>query len=270
LNFSVVFQHTFNGGDPYTTSGNASAVLNEFTNYWNANITNPRDQAHMWTGRSLGGPAGVAWQGVICRSPTAAYGLSIRETMAPFRVGIPAHELGHNYNASHSDGQAGCDNTIMAATQTNSTALAFCQFSVNELTTYVDANNVCLSVAPGPTTPVIFTETGTNEVAAVDSVTFVRGPFRRLNQHNFSSDQQTRIIFFTSDLGLTQPNASLSVQASGTNLPVESVGQLSGVPGLTGSYLVVRLPSGLPTGDLSLTVTLGSATSGPAILKIVP
>src|SRR6185437_11595465 len=118
LTFSIVLQHTWNGGDPYSTSGDPAAVLNEFANYWNNNITTPRDDAHMWTGRSLGGVDGIAFTGVVCRSPAGSYGTSIRETIAPFRVGIPAHEIGHNFGASHCDGQAGCDNTIMVTTQT--------------------------------------------------------------------------------------------------------------------------------------------------------
>ena len=139
------------------------------------------------------------------------------------------------------------------------------------LTAFVslDANYTMTAIFVAP--PVIITETGTNNVAAVDSVTFVRGPFRLFNPFNFSSDQRTRIVFFTSDLGLTQPNpALLSVQASSFPLTVESVGPLSGVPGLNASYIVVKLPDGLPTTDLQLTVTIGNATSNPAILSIVP
>lgn len=149
LTFSVVFQHTWTdpASDPYNTNGDPVAMLNEFTNYWKANIPNPRDDAHLWTGRSLGGPAGVAWQGTVCRSPTAAYGLSDRETIAPFKIGIPAHEIGHNFNASHCDGVAGCGNTIMVATQMQSNTLTFCQFSIDEMTNYVNANSSCLGVA---------------------------------------------------------------------------------------------------------------------------
>src|SRR5437764_4893507 len=150
LTFTVVFQHAWDTpNDPYTASGDAVAVLREFTNYWNANLANsPRDVAHLWTGRNLGGPAGVAWTGVVCANPAAAYGISDLETMAPFRVTIPAHEIGHNFNASHCDGQAGCDNTIMVATQNQANTRTFCPFSVNEITTYVNANSSCLSNAP--------------------------------------------------------------------------------------------------------------------------
>ncbi|HEV8588383.1 MAG TPA: hypothetical protein VGQ72_05880, partial [Pyrinomonadaceae bacterium] len=119
--------------------------------------------------------------------------------------------------------------------------------------------------------PVVFTEQGTANAAALDSVTFVRGPFRLFDPFNFSPDQRTRIILFTSDVGLTQPDPSrLSVQASGFPLTVENVGPILGVPGLSGSYIVVRLPDNLQTGNLSLTVTLDGITSNTTTLSIVP
>ena len=150
LTFTVSFQHTWDTpNDPYSANGDAVAVLREFTNYWNANFAGSRgDLAHMWTGRDLGGSAGVAWTGVVCRSPTNSYGISDRETIAPFRVGIPAHEIGHNFNAAHSDGQAGCDNTIMVAVQEQSNTLTFCQFSIDQITAFINTNSSCLGTAP--------------------------------------------------------------------------------------------------------------------------
>lgn len=143
-------------------------------------------------------------------------------------------------------------------------------FSTNSSVNVVMDINHTMSAVFVPV-PVIFTEQGTSNVAAVDSVTFVRGPFRLFNPLNFSADQRTRIIFFTSDLGLTQHNSSLlSVQASGVPLPVESVGPLLGVPSLTASYIVVRLPDGLPTGNLSLTITVNNVTSNATTLSISP
>jgi hypothetical protein len=149
LTFTITFQHTWDtANDPYSANGDAAAVLREFTNYWNANFAGSRgDVAHMWTGRDLGGSAGVAWTGVVCRSPTSSYGISDRETIAPFRAGIPAHEIGHNFNATHSD-QAECANTIMVSIQDQNNGLTFCPFSINEITTYITNNSSCLSTAP--------------------------------------------------------------------------------------------------------------------------
>jgi FG-GAP repeat protein/all-beta uncharacterized protein len=121
--------------------------------------------------------------------------------------------------------------------------------------------------------PVIYVETGaTNRAAALDSVTFVRGPFRILDDHNFSADRHTRVLLFTSNLGLTQPDSSiLTVQAAGIPLTVENVGPLMGVAGLDGSFIVVRLPDGLATGDLPVTVTLrGVQSSNAPVITISP
>ena len=150
LTFSVTFQHTWTTADPFGANGTgAAAVLNAFTAYWNTNFTTtPRDVAHLWTGKNLGGPNGVAWIGVVCRDAAGSYGISDLETIAPFRIAIPAHEIGHNFNASHCDGQAGCDNSIMVTTQNQSNTSTFCQFSIDEITNYVNANSSCLSNAP--------------------------------------------------------------------------------------------------------------------------
>lgn len=149
LTFKVVFQHAWDtAADPYNTSGDPRTMLPEFKNYWNATFSNvARDDTHLWTGRSLGGPNGVAYTGVVCADPASAYGMSDNETISPFRITIPAHEIGHNFNASHCDGQAGCDNTIMVATQTQSNTSSFCSFSINEITNFVNANSSCLSNA---------------------------------------------------------------------------------------------------------------------------
>ena len=111
--------------------------------------------------------------------------------------------------------------------------------------------------------------------ATINSVTFLRGPFQILDSHNFATDGHTRIIIFTNDLGLTNPplndSATLRVEASGTGLPIEAYGSLTGTPGLTGSYIVVRLPDGLPTSNsLQLVVWLFGINSDPKTLSIAP
>jgi uncharacterized protein (TIGR03437 family) len=79
-------------------------------------------------------------------------------------------------------------------------------------------------------------------------------------------------MLFTSAVGLFQPDPSiLTVQAGGMNLPVENVGQVLGVSGLETSYIVVRLPDGLQTGNLPLTVTLrGKTSTNTAMITIAP
>jgi len=119
--------------------------------------------------------------------------------------------------------------------------------------------------------PTILLEEGTIRAAVEDSVTHVRGGFSVLDSHNFSADGHTRVIFFTTDLGLNPGDdlSVLSVQANGIPLAVESAGPFNSLAGT--SYVVVRLPDGLPNGDLALTVTLRgvNSTNAPTI-TIVP
>ena len=123
------------------------------------------------------------------------------------------------------------------------------------------------TVAP----PSLLFDQGTNHVLALDSVTHVSGPFSKTGLHNFSSDQITRVMLFTSNLGLgPSDNLSgvLSVQVQGVSLVIERVDL---VPGLTDtSYIIVRL-DGAPTGtNLPLTFTVHGVTSNTATIDIGP
>lgn len=122
--------------------------------------------------------------------------------------------------------------------------------------------------------------------AALNSVTFVatsnadHTAFRIVDPYNFSSDQITRLILFTPDLGLpsqqnpspTGPNALL-VSAGGQDLVVENVGPFA-FPGFNGSYVVVALKrrDGQPmlTGNLAFTVTCRTKTSTALSITIAP
>ena len=132
---------------------------------------------------------------------------------------------------------------------------------------------VAFQAAPVPMPPVLYAEEGTNNALAVDSVTFVRGPFRLPDPHNFSSDQRTRIILLTSNLGLRQSDLSdptvLGVEVAGVNLPVENVGIVS-IPGLITSYIVVRLPDNVPTGLQEIKIKLHGVTSDARMITISP
>lgn len=132
---------------------------------------------------------------------------------------------------------------------------------------------VAFQSAPVPMPPVIYAEEGTNNALAVDSVTFVRGPFRLSNPNNFSGDQRTRIVLLTSNLGLRQSDLSdptvLGVDVAGVSLPVENVGIVS-IPGLITSYIVVRLPDNVPTGPQEITIKLRGVTSDARMITISP
>ena len=135
---------------------------------------------------------------------------------------------------------------------------------INAISTLYPANSTL--------TPAILMEQSTSHAAALDSVTFERGPFSILTPNNFSADRHRRIILLTSNLKLAQqqnPDPSIvSVHASGVALTVEYVGPLTGVAGLNASFIVVRLPDGLLSGVNQLTVTLSGTPSSPTTLVI--
>ncbi len=103
--------------DPWTAGTNAGNILSSFRTWGEAGgFSNPYDVATLWTDRNLnGGTVGVAWFNAICTS----FGYNVCEdftsTSWALRV-LWAHELGHNFNASH-DGSG--SPTIMAPSVNN-------------------------------------------------------------------------------------------------------------------------------------------------------
>lgn len=127
--------------DPYTTTV-PSGLLNEFRTFWN-NFHGDlhRDVAHLMTGKNLDGSViGIASLGVVCKK-NAAYGLSQSKFTSNFtsRVGLTAHELGHNFNSPHCSG-SGC--FIMCPSLGGCGPVTqFGAFAQGAITTYVSQNS---------------------------------------------------------------------------------------------------------------------------------
>jgi hypothetical protein len=123
--------------NPYTTN-DPSALLNQMTAYWQNNHANvPRDIAHLFTGRAINGSViGIAWISGVC-SFSIGYGLveSRFTTNMAYRVGLSAHELGHNFSAQHCDsvcnpcyimcsGLGGCNGVVTTFEPCNRTVIS--------------------------------------------------------------------------------------------------------------------------------------------------
>ena len=85
---------------PYTST-DPGTLLNQFRNEWVQNqggIT--RDVAELFTGKNLDGSViGIAWIGQVCKS--LGYNVVQHLSSLTSRTDLSAHELGHNWNASH-------------------------------------------------------------------------------------------------------------------------------------------------------------------------
>ncbi|MBX3376643.1 MAG: hypothetical protein KF678_06535 [Phycisphaeraceae bacterium] len=130
---------------PYTSTS-ANTLLTQFVNEWVANQSGTvRDLAHLFTGKDLDGSTiGLAYVGVVCNS-SFGYGLSQSRFTTNFanRVGVTAHEVGHNFAENH------CDSTcspcrIMCATIGGCSGVSSLGCSASTLATYA-AGRPCLS-----------------------------------------------------------------------------------------------------------------------------
>jgi hypothetical protein len=111
------------------------------------------------------------------------------------------------------------------------------------------------------------------EVAAVDSLLLLRGPFPVLNAAdwlNLGSDRNTRVIVFVSNLPTTTPSPSVIVNLVDSNnqsfdVTAEDVRPLSGTE-LT--QIVFRLPSNLAVGVCSVRVKALGQTTNAGVIRI--
>jgi len=153
LQFEIVFQNVFGtAADPYSSTV-SNTILSEFANHWNSTRGGiSRDLAHLWTGKDLDDNViGIAFRpGMACPFAQNGYGVSQRLTGSPAKFLLTAHEIGHNFNATHTNDptqQAGCENTIMQTTLGGGTQQMFCPFSVNEIDTHANSTQACLEQA---------------------------------------------------------------------------------------------------------------------------
>ncbi len=97
--------------DPYDSTDSLAQLI-ELRQEWNAHHGDAeRDIAHLFTGKELDGSIiGRAYIGVMCSSDSG-YGISQSRFSANFsaRVALTAHEVGHNWNAPHCNGEFDCN-----------------------------------------------------------------------------------------------------------------------------------------------------------------
>lgn len=189
--------------DPYTTLDH-EALTNQFRSEWENNQPGERDVAHLMTGKDInGGTIGYAFIGEICNRDgiihDGAYGFSqsrYTSNMA-LRVGLTAHELGHNWNATHcaeiDNGQ--CPTSfpptcgIMCACNgsCNGSVTTFGQPNIDQIVEHRNSRG-CLGTNPSITyvdDSFVGSETGS-----------ITNPYNTLREGAWASEFGGRIIFF--------------------------------------------------------------------------
>lgn len=121
--------------------------------------------------------------------------------------------------------------------------------------------------------PVLMTESSSTHAIALDSVSMLRDPFPLSTTYNFSSDRRTRVMLFATNASLMSGESASAVTCQAEDsqhhivaVPVEYVGAVPDLDGVT--QIDIRLPDGLSTGDVSITITLHGLTSNKALLTL--
>ena len=162
IHIHIVFQRVWTvAGDPYTTP-DSSPALTEFRTVYNQSFTSvgqappARDLTHMFTGKDFtGSTIGIAYISAVCEAPAFSYGISQSKfsPIAARRVAVTAHEIGHNFGASHPNQEApvpsNCNPSIMNSFVQDTQE--FCQYSRDQITNHVAEVGDCLTrlVQPG-------------------------------------------------------------------------------------------------------------------------
>ncbi len=145
--------------DPYTTT-TIDGRLGELETKWAATPESGifRDDVHMFSGYNYaGGTIGLAYLGGVCTGITSAqYGIveSRYTTTLNYRISLSAHELGHNWDATHCDSQGTASCHIMCSSNggcggISGTNLKLDPLSISEITTYL-GQVACDFARPAP------------------------------------------------------------------------------------------------------------------------
>jgi len=141
VRFNVVGQTIFSNNDSAYAPGE---ILSNFKND-STTQNNDVDLKHLFTGKDMSGNTiGIAFVGAVCYAPTYAYGVT--QDYYDYAPIIFAHEVGHNFGASHSTEY----NTIMYPS-ISPWATQFSGDSLELINSHLNSFGSCLSVEPyGP------------------------------------------------------------------------------------------------------------------------
>ncbi len=142
--------------DPYT-SFVADNMLVEMQSEWNTNLQSiRRDIAELFTGKDMSGNTlGIAWQAVVCDSITNGNGYSVVQSRSSanmtIRACLSAHEIGHNWSASHCDASPPCSIMCSGLGGCNGNCSVFTAQSIAEIVNHRNSRS-CLSNLPAAST----------------------------------------------------------------------------------------------------------------------
>ncbi len=238
--------------DPYAAT-TIDGRLTEFGTKWASAPESGifRDISHMFSGYSFsGGTIGLAYLGVVCNGiNNAQYGVveSRYTTTLAYRISLSAHELGHNWDATHCDAQGSAACHIMCSSNggcggISGSNLKFDALTISEVTSYLGQVS-CDFARPMPVA-MPFTETFAATTLPTSRWTYNDGGSINANASNEPSPQ------YSLNLSSVGANAYDDDEVR-TNFML-----LGGTSSATASYKVER--SGVETGETFIVEYLSS------------
>ena len=150
LQFVIVEQFIVSppASDPWTNSTNAAVLLDSFTDWGPSGFSQIHDIGQLWTNRDFqGGTIGIAWLSSVCTSSRYHCLQDFTSNANLLRV-MTAHEIGHNFSASH---DASGSPTIMAPAVSNTNTWS--SQSLSQINSYYPTRS-CLTACAGALPPV--------------------------------------------------------------------------------------------------------------------
>ena len=146
IQFDIVEQYivTTSGGNPWTSSTSASALLSSFRSWAPSGFSNTHDLGMLWTNRNFdGSTVGIAYVGAVCSNYRYQCLQDFSSTAWSLRV-LVSHETGHNFNCPH---DASGSPHIMAPAVNNTTSWS--TNSINTVNSYVNTISCLASGCSG-------------------------------------------------------------------------------------------------------------------------
>ena len=180
IQFAIVknFIVTTSGGDPstWTNTTDAGTLLTNFTNWGPSGFGITHDVGSLWTRRDFdGSTVGIAWVGAVCTNARYNALQDFTSNASSKRV-LLAHELGHNFSASHD----GSPNFIMSPSVNNTNAWSAA--SISSIQNHYLSRNCLSECVVGP--PLISfnsTSTTVSEFGGTGSTGICGEPFKMIN-----------------------------------------------------------------------------------------
>jgi hypothetical protein len=237
--------------DPFTDESIPGLLLDEVVTYReNTPAQNSLGLTHLWTGRDLAGSTvGIAYTDVLCRTNVGA-GLSEVSNSPGFDSLVAAHEIGHNFGATHDGVPGACESEpqtfIMAPMLNGSNQFSPCSISIMQANaaqasciTALPAVDMSIALNAQPSTVLL----GANTVLTYRVVNNGSVPATNVSA-DFSIPGNLRIDSVATSLGSC-------VEGAGT---VNCV--LGDAPGLSNNTVTITTtPTAVGAGLLSATVT---------------